>query len=500
METHRKTVYLQFALPLLLVLGALINPVVSFSAEPCRIKVSKNAMITGAEMEKGRVVWETFIAVNPRNRNNLLATGHSEGPNNKIYTVFYFSMDGAKTWAKTRLLGFDGKPIDGIDGADPVVAFDKAGTAYLFTMAKTNIGNLVQISYDGGRTATLPKRINNLSVDHPMPAADLTNGPYAGRVYAFGMSWDLSTKTGRKLALFRTASGGKDWSGFEILNSKASGLVREGEKDLDTGINSENNGLLISSTGKLFFFIRSWNAKRSEEKLGWSYIFNTSDDGGDTYSPANRIRAQDESPLIEQNVGSAAFGIDASNGRFKDRLYAAWIEEGAEGIPQLWFARSTNEGKTWEPKRIDAQKIFERTNRLYQKMTHPVITVNHQGIILLSFYNFRVLGEIDPPSDGGVGVRRTRPMSFQRYVTASTDGGETFLSVTPLASEESRFTSRVASTGEESPSNPKQAHLNDYLNDVAGPDGTFHAQWMDGRVGVQQMWYASVNVRCGRNK
>ncbi len=486
--------------PCIVLLCALLVVFFSRSVDgQCHLDVGKNVMITGPELKEGRNVWETHIAANPRNRNNLVATGHSEGKNGAIYTVFYFSIDGGNSWVKTKILGHDGQPTSGLKGADPVVIFDKAGVAYLFTMGQPPFGNLVHVSRDGGRTAGRPQWINNLSIDHPMPAADHTDGRYGGRVYAFGMLWDLSVQNGRKLGMFRTSSAGTDWSAFEILNSKNSGLSKPGENLPDLGVNSNNNGLLISSTGKLYFFARSWNAKDSGR--GWNFIFNTSDDGGNTYTAASEIKTANGASLIDSSnlLSFPAFGIDAK-GRFKDRIYAAWVERRTERNAELLFSISGDQGKTWEPSRkVQIDRILDSVGR-YSGYIHPSLTVNSEGNVLITFYAFRTLGEFGAPRPNDSLQIRIRPMSFRRYVTGSVDGGETFLPVEPLAAEDSPFTSKLLlfnNRETEAPDNSRHMRLNDYLNDTSGPDGTFHTQWMDRRTELQEMWYAPVRVMCG---
>ncbi len=502
-------------------LTILLGPIVFFAAfaavgqqrpNDCRIDVGKNVMITGAELNEGRRIRETYIAVNPRNKNNLIAgtisvTGRLSAGD--AYTVFYSSLDAGKTWKKSELKDFDGKPTKGLESGDPLVIFDKSGRAYFVLLADPGV--VVYISDDGGRNVGLPSFVTSPPFDHPMPAADLTDGPYAGSVYLFGPMWDVSRQYGSRLTVLRTRTRGRDWTKLELLNGKASGLAKPGLPFNQLRFQSHANGLLISDIGKLFFVTKLRSGLEDhdlpDDGPKESYILQTSVDGGKTFSKATPLLAADGSSLItiRRIATGPGFGIDASGGRFNNRLYVAWMEKPVNDKHwRMVFSSSSDEGKTWtQARELEGWRSVSSLDSSLLRQSNPVITVNKKGVLLLTFFAFDATGKFSGPTETG---HIERSVTHRRYAMASLDGGATFLPPVPIAAVPSAFISEILEIDfkERERAEPSEhprmdtADLQDYQNDVAGPDGIFHTQWMDSRTkGTQQMWYAPVNVKCG---
>ncbi len=471
-------------------------------------------MVTADEDAAGRRILETFIAANPRNKNNLIATAISP-QGDEPYSVFYHSFDGGKSWKRTFLTDLSGKLSDKFHGADPLVAFNKAGTAFFLNCARRiGNGNTVHVSHDGGKTAGLPQRVALPTIDHPMPAADIGNGPYAGSVYVFGPPFDISTSKGSRLELFKTRSNGQDWTRLEMVNGLSSGLARPDLPFKDVRLNSANNGIIISRPGKLFFFARSWDRDGSN-----TYYSLISSDGGETFSKPKPLVDANGKELIRFEMGSEkssiiwpGLAIDSSGGRFNDRLYLVWMDRpDPDGKWLLSISRSDDHGETWTNRRIPAE--WSNVSTLegdLPRASHPALSVNDRGVLLLTFYAFRPTSDFSQPDADGY---RQRSVTHQRYVTASIDGGETFLPAVPIASVPTKFVRRsktIPATEtsirvdlEDNVTRGRSGEglvgLQDYLNQAVGSDGRFHTQWMDSRTGLQQMWYAPVDVVCPRN-
>ncbi len=100
--------------------------------------------------------FETFLAINPRNPKNLLATSLVIG-DGRLGSVVYASFDGGKTWKRARTTSPD-NPI--FQGGDPIVYFDPQGTAFFGSIQPAPVGFVLGRSADGGLTwgppVTLP--------------------------------------------------------------------------------------------------------------------------------------------------------------------------------------------------------------------------------------------------------------------------------------------------------------------------------------------------------
>src|SRR6266853_2765710 len=71
---------------------------------------------------------ETFLAINPRDAKNLVATS-IVGSNGAFHSYVYASREGGRTWRRAQTSTAE-NPIFREDGGDPVVYFDSQGTAY----------------------------------------------------------------------------------------------------------------------------------------------------------------------------------------------------------------------------------------------------------------------------------------------------------------------------------------------------------------------------------
>jgi hypothetical protein len=148
---------------------------------------------------------ELFIAANPLNANNLVATAMTTPSRAGGFSAVVFaSHDGGNTWTS-----YHPPRLQQTGGSDPLVAFGAGGTAYFLA----HVGALtypprpgerhgydVYRSLDGGSTWSLAQT-GAASIDHPMAAVDLTRGPRRGTLYlAGGGRLFRSTDDGRSLA------------------------------------------------------------------------------------------------------------------------------------------------------------------------------------------------------------------------------------------------------------------------------------------------------------
>jgi hypothetical protein len=430
-------------------------------------------------------VFELQLAMNPKNPNNMVASGiHVLGQDRKApdyhhqEVLAFYTEDRGKTWTKSSLPAFplvDGKRT--FEG-DPTVMFSKEGTAIYLTLAR---GRYAHRSRDGGKTWDAPISMIKEGFDHWMPAADTTKGPYSGYVYAWGMRTKaLKPRPANpgetdynvieyQQHLLVSKDDGKTWTDALVATTTELGIP-------GNGTNSTSD-LLIDPKGRLYLPFHSWNnIDRSKPRGQWMSI---SDDGGATFAKAYQIVKTDGSLLTGPKAGGyPGYALDVTNGPYSGRMYIVWYDStAASGRWQLLFSHSDDQAKTFaEPKVLEDSLIS-------MDDTHPDLQINKNGVLVVTWYRFR----LENPTDA-----KEQPLVYNRYVTASMNGGKTFLPTQMLSSQMSRSEGKTTEYGWDL----KHVRFGDYFNIVADPDGEFHTVWMGGAGGPTQLWYNSFRVDC----
>jgi hypothetical protein len=121
-----------------------------------------------------------------------------------------------------------------------------------------------------------------------------------------------------------------------------------------------------------------------------------------------------------------------------------------------------------------------------------MIAVNNEGTVAVTWYDTR------ETASGAA-----QPI-IRRYVTASVDGGETFLPARPLASAPTDFQTVLntplyalgsgAGFALSDATSREAVRAGGYFALAAAPDGAFHAAWPDGRSGLYRIWTAQFRV------
>jgi hypothetical protein len=164
--------------------------------------------------------------------------------------------------------------------------------------------------------------------------------------------------------------------------------------------------------------------------------------------------------------GYPFLAVDASGGRFADRLYHLCVRPGFDGLS---LSTSDDVGETWtDPLRVDVAAGEGADVRT------PMIAVDGEGRAAVAWYARRQI-------EG-----RTCQETF---VAVSVDGGASFLEPLRVADEPScpgtPGNGRVAQSW---------AMGGDYNSLAAGPDGRFHLLWADSRSGVFQIHHAVLTI------
>src|SRR5438552_2089837 len=101
-----------------------LRPTVEVLEDRCLLSFNVSTHVPGPNVNVSNLAsyqGETTIAVNPTNAQNLVAGSNNLGSGG--ITLPYYSKNGGTSWTKSS--------IPGGQNGDPVVAFDRAGSAYM---------------------------------------------------------------------------------------------------------------------------------------------------------------------------------------------------------------------------------------------------------------------------------------------------------------------------------------------------------------------------------
>ena len=405
---------------------------------------------------------ESHVAANPRNPRNLLGTAITfTSPMVGTETKAYASFDGGWTWTDRYF------PDQRQQGAwDPQVAFGVTGTAYLVTMiymsdSKTFNRVAFYRSEDGGRTWSKPVYFGSRGYDRPVIVVDNSLGRFRGRVYI--AVHDLE-KGGNGVQLFRSTDDGRTFRG-----------------PFSTGCGAITN-LLTLSDGTLWIPCLSSNAPKS------SYVAKMSVDGGATLSPIvgtpleSRLTWERKPGEVSGFLLSPVYAVDTT-ARFRDRIYALWLQGEGEDSVHVMLKYSSDRGVTWsEPRKV--APVSKEGARQYL----PMAAVNRNGVLGVMWF------EALPPGND----------TYDVFFTASVDGGESFLPqrrVTSATSQpdhpENRARTQIGGIRSEQQfysAYSRWKDAGDYTGLTADSDGVFHAFWPDARRGAFQLYTSRIIV------
>jgi hypothetical protein len=339
-------------------------------------------------------------------------------------------------------------------------------------------------SSDGGQHWDSVVSVPGSGYDRRYLAVDMSSGPFRGRIYAAGTNSIRQTNGGGfpVLAITSSNDGAKSFSPPVILD-----VTSDGQTHGFGGIAD----LMITTRGTLVVPIQSSpNLIPSPKRQFWTVV---SENGGRSYSAPR--------PGLPIEVGPPGFrrlrtgsniraAMDSSGGPFADRIYVAWVEFVNDRY-DVKLTHSDDLGLSW------SSPVTVNDNRGPNDTSNAAIAVNRDGVVSVIWNDRRddVKGEC-----------------YRLYVSASLDGGDTFLpnlQVNPhptcpnspgnWSGSVNAFTqgsSRVALSGIPS----RFSNGGETQGLVAGPDGQFHVAWINGESGVMQLWYTSFTVRTGAQK
>lgn len=419
---------------------------------PPLIQVGQNARVSADSFSRPLV--EPHIAVNPRSPDHLVAAAivskAVDASGDDRYCAVFTTFDGGRSWSAHAF-------AQALECADPWVVIGPNGSAYAVVLgiregqSGRRNGLFFFRSEDGGRTWAHEPTFFPGGHDRPAVSVDTTGGRFGGRVY-------VVSGVGRQLA------GKQRWTVFVARSSNGGRTFDEPVHVVPSNLNLNSNNGVVLSDGTLVIpyteFQRNVDGFTRggllERRQTWVV---TSADGGERFSV----------PLFVSQTcgpGHKTLAVDASAGRFRDRLYFVCTTPERNGTYSYF---SADGGERWsEPVRVDRPAEANDWRR------NPGVAVNLDGVVGVAWYDRR-----DDPA------RQCQHI----YFTASLDGGATFMPEVRVTDAPScPFTPRNGAAAERWPMG------SDYGALVSGPGGLFHVLWADSRRGIYQLWTATLRV------
>ncbi len=348
------------------------------------------------------------------------------------------SEDGGKTWELVGLpnLSDCSEPAGPYERAsDPWVSIGPGGTAYQMSLVfqtdprADRVGGFgpngmsVSRSTDGGETWEDP--ILLIADDDPRVlndknslTADPTDANFAyavwdrlkitaadsidpenvrpGRGLALGVRFGLAFKG--PIFLARTTDGGATWEPARQI--------------YDPGANNQTiaNQVAVLPDGTVVDVFTEILNNKNNDRSGPGFSVNLSllrsSDKGATWRPrgqpirANRMitnGAGAVTPDTGQSVRDAAILFDVAVDPGSGALYAVWQDLRFRGIEEVAFSQSLDGGFTWSaPVRIN-RTPFDAANPLRAQAFLPSVAVNGDGVIAVTYYDFRNDVTTGPP-------------------------------------------------------------------------------------------------------
>ena len=332
-------------------------------------------------------------------------------------------------------------------------------------------------STDGGKTWS-PRRNLGCSYDHEQIAVDHTKGRYAGRVYLAALYGYPVYRVG----VFRSADDGRTFVGpVEAANGAG-----------EVGINVVDIQVLSDGTLVVPYVQFEFKPERRQTKgkLRTKTWLTTSTDGGVTFlkpKPGPVIERNLDDPDYRRAGGFLTVAVDATKGRFSDRIYMAWSDT-RFGKPRVVVSHSADGGETWtDPIKLEGSVPGDTLQFM------PRLAVNSRGVVGIFWLDTR---------------EHVKQKHYHGYFAASVDGGASFLpsvrvstapsdpygpgNVRPSAMVVKSQGTAVLSLLSAASRWPAGG---DYLGLATDSNGTFWPLWPDARTGTFQLYTAELSVR-----
>lgn len=422
-----------------------------------------NVSTTVDEVGQYKMQNESSIAVNPRNKMNLIASAVDYRDTSATWV--YVSSDGGTTWVNHKL----GRPYAGWTASnDPSVAFGDDGTGYLCVGGfgeRSNGNTQAQIAENGifvarttdeGKTweAHIPvivhrgtQTIDSTFEDKYYIWSDNSDkSPYFGNLYvSWKRVWPKDSAT--QIVISKSTDKGSTWSEPLAISHRISGSSE------DTTYGQSFPLPVTGPNGEVYVV---WN-NGIEHAVG----FVRSTDGGNTFSEPKMIQHYNIFGItreIEPNIWRhtvktkvraetyPCLAADITNGPRAGWLYLTWA---GDNIPNIYFSRSTDRGETW------SEPVIVHSDTTNDQLWQWLALDRTNGDIAIMYLDSR-----DDPDN----------ILTSTFVSYSSDGGTTWID------------RRAADISGDLRKNPFSN--NSFAGDYSGcafHDGIIYPSWIDMR-------------------
>lgn len=448
-----------------------INPLLLYNESKSSIFLNVNTI--EAETEQFQMQNESSIAVNPQNPKILIASAVDYRDNSATWV--YLSTDGGKNWKNINL----GRPYGGWRSTnDPSVAFDNEGIGYLvyggFGLISDSTGVLfgengvfISKTTDNGNTwKTHIPIIVHLGLQTPDSTFEdkyyisIDNSPVSPYYRHLYVPWKRVTPrdSATQIVIAKSTDQGETWSepvpvSYRLPNTSEDTTYGQSFPLATTGPNGEvyvvwNHGI---EHGVGFCYSDDGGRSFSEPKIIQRYnIFGITrflEGQGWRHSVKEKVRAETYPSIVS----------DLTNGPRRGWLYLTWA---GDNIPNIYFSKSTDKGKTWSvPKIIHS----DTTNDQFWQW---ISLDPKSGDIAVMYLDSR-----DDPNN----------LLVETYVSYSSDGGENWID------------RKVSDLSGDLRNNPFRG--NSFAGDYSGNafyDGMIYPSWIDMRFASKNIFDSDV--------
>jgi len=344
---------------------------------------------------------EAWLAVNARNPARAVVAALADRGTG---SVVYATADSGKTWRR-------GSPKDSgedsFPGLDPVVAFDDQGTVYFATISPFRVWR----SSDGGITWEGPALVPGRSFDREFLALRLVpNG--SDTIYAMGKTpitifGDIANDA---LALSRSVDGGQTFEAPRLILP-----------DPTRSIIHTAGGMFVVPDGRLLISFMAHDVPVTDPALLKNHVWLLRSENGwefaDPVPIASTVVHGNRGDVLKMSKSLAVAGIamDTAHGSpHRGRLYGSFLTVLDDRL-QVMIAASGDTGRTWDP------PVKVNDDQLTANHSNPAMAINDKGTLAVLWNDRR-----SDPKD----------LCFRTTVSASLDGGRTFLPNQPLVNHD----------------------------------------------------------------
>jgi hypothetical protein len=377
---------------------------------------------------------EVHAVVNPVDPANFVVSSIRQqvyqGQIADLSCPLYYTRDDGANWQLSPFLTTPGaSEALTVGGGDPVLAADADGTLYFSWLGfylPSTFDRLISELYwvystDRGASWVRPEKDVIARADMPLNgsvqhfvdkqwlAVDRSGAATRGTLYAAFLRVSDSRM---RIVLRRKLPGALQFSTEEVsISPESQTVVQFTSIDVDT-----EGGVHVTwfgSTDENHFSL--WHARSVDGGESFPEVTKISDLIFPKFSIEDRMG---EIPGMSTQRMYPCPQLAADKGAYPGFLYMTWTANGIiakEGNgTDIYFTRSTDNGRSWEAARI----INDDEKGIRRDQFHPSIAVNAQGVVAVTWYDRR---------------EDSTNRSARYYIAVSRDGGARFLPNRPVA-------------------------------------------------------------------